>query len=143
MEISTSPDGVIVVNDAYNANPDSMAVALKALAELGRRRQGRTIAVLGEMKELGPESVTAHDEIGRLAVRLNIGHLIAVGAGARPIQLGAAHEGSWNGEAVFAADIEEAMEALHAVVQPGDIVLVKASRGVALEQVAQRLGAGT
>ncbi len=143
MEISTTPDGVIVVNDAYNANPDSMAGALKTLAELGRRHQGRTIAVLGEMKELGDESIRAHDDIGRLAVRLNIGQVIAVGEGARPIQLAAAHEGSWNGEAVFAADIDEAMAALDALVEPGDIVLVKASRGVALERVAQRLGAGS
>lgn len=141
MEITTTPAGVIVVNDAYNANPDSMAAALKSLAEMGRRHPGRTYAVLGEMKELGVDAVAAHDQIGRLAVRLNIGQVIAVGEGARPIQMGAAHEGSWNGEARFAADVPEAVAALNAVLEPGDIVLVKASRSVGLERVAQELGA--
>ena len=103
MEISTTPAGVTVVNDAYNANPDSMVAALKSLAEMGRRSPGRTFAVLGEMKELGPDTVAAHDEIGRLIVRLNIGTLVAVGEGARPIQMGAAQEGSWSGEAQYAA----------------------------------------
>lgn len=141
MEITTTPDGVIVVNDAYNANPDSMTGALKSLAEMGRRNPGRTFAVLGEMKELGDEAVTAHDEIGRLAVRLNIGQVIAVGEGARPIHMGAAHEGSWNGESAYVADIDEAVALLSDVLQPGDIVLVKASRSVGLERVAVALGA--
>lgn len=141
MEISTTPSGVIVVNDAYNANPDSMAGALKSLAEMGRRSDGRTFAVLGEMKELGDESVSAHDQIGRLAVRLNIGQVIAIGESARPIHMGAAHEGSWNGESAFAADIEEALAMLASQVRAGDIVLIKASRGVGLERLAQQLGA--
>lgn len=141
MEITTTPAGVIVVNDAYNANPDSMAGALKTLAQMGRRRGARTFAVLGEMKELGAESVAAHDEIGRLAVRLNITQVIAVTEGARPIQLGAAHEGSWNGESRFAPDVAEAVALLQDMLQPGDIVLIKASRGVALERVAEALGA--
>jgi len=141
MEISTTPDGIIVVNDAYNANPDSMAGALKSLAEMGRRNQGRTFAVLGEMKELGDESVAAHDQLGRLAVRLNVGQVIAVGEGARPIHMGAAHEGSWNGESAYVATIDEAVGLLADLLQPGDIVLIKASRSVGLERVAEALGA--
>ena len=141
MEISTTPDGIIVVNDAYNANPDSMAGALKSLAEMGRRNQGRTFAVLGEMKELGDESVSAHDQLGRLAVRLNVGQVIAVGEGARPIHMGAAHEGSWNGESAYVATIDEAVGLLADLLQPGDIVLIKASRSVGLERVAEALGA--
>ncbi len=141
MEVTTTDSGVVVVNDAYNANPDSMAAAMKALAEMGRRSGGRTFAVLGEMKELGPGATVAHDEIGRLAVRLNIGQVVAVGEGARAIHLGAAHEGSWNGESVAVPDAAAAVEFLHAELRPGDIVLVKASRGVALEEVATALGA--
>jgi len=141
MEISTTPDGIIVVNDAYNANPDSMAGALKSLAEMGRRNQGRTFAVLGEMKELGDESVSAHDQLGRLAVRLNVGQVIAVGEGARPIHMVAAHEGSCNGESAYVATIDEAVGLLADLLQPGDIVLIKASRSVGLERVAEALGA--
>lgn len=143
MEVTTTDAGVIIVNDAYNANPDSMAAALKSLAEMGRRSGGRTFAVLGEMKELGDESTTAHDEIGRLAVRLNISQLICVGDGARPIHLGAAHEGSWNGESVAVPDPAAAVAFLQDEVTAGDIVLVKASRSVGLEQVATDLGGTT
>ena len=139
MEITTTADGVTIVNDAYNANPSSMAAALKSLAEIGRAGSGRTWAVLGEMKELGPDSATEHDLIGRLAVRLNIGRLVAVGDGARPLHLGAAHEGSWDGESVWVADKDAAVALLRAQVVPGDVVLVKGSRSVGLESVAEAL----
>ena len=139
MEVSTTAGGVTLVNDSYNANPDSMAAALKSFAEMGRRSSGPTFAVLGEMKELGAESLTAHDEIGRLAVRLNINALVVVGEGARPIHLGAAHEGSWNGESVWVADIPAAVAELSSRLHPGDIVLVKASRSVGLEAVAEQV----
>ncbi len=137
MEVTTTPAGVTVVNDAYNANPESMRAALRSLAAM--RGSGRTIAVLGEMRELGADSIAEHDEIGRLAVRLDISKTIAVGQGARALYLGAAQEGSWNEEAVFVADVDAAIVLLRELVQPGDVVLVKASRSIGLEAVAQAL----
>ena len=142
MEVTETPDGVTIINDAYNANPESMRAALKALADMGRRGDGRTWAVLGEMLELGDESMTAHDSIGRLAVRLNISRLIAVGDGARPIHLGAGHEGSWDNESAWVPDVDTALATLREEVQTGDIVLVKASRAVGLERIAAQLGGG-
>jgi UDP-N-acetylmuramoyl-tripeptide--D-alanyl-D-alanine ligase len=139
MEVSTSPSGITVVNDAYNANPESVVAALKALAEMGRSRQSRCWAVLGEMRELGSESLAAHDSIGRLVVRLNVSKLVAVGEGARPIHLGASQEGSWSDESVWVPDASVAVALLEKEVAPGDVVLVKASRGVGLESVAQAL----
>ena len=81
MEVTERPDGVTVVNDAYNANPESMRAALRALVGDGRGGR-RTWAVLGEMLELGDESRAEHDAVGRLAVRLDVDRLVAVGAGA-------------------------------------------------------------
>ena len=137
MEVHERSDGVVVINDAYNANPESMAAGLRALASMGRGRT--TWAVLGEMRELGPTSAAEHDAIGRLCVRLNISRLIAVGSGARPIHMGAAHEGSWGRESMAVADVDEAIAVLREQVQPGDVVLVKASRAVGLERVASSL----
>lgn len=137
MEVATGASGVTVVNDAYNANPESMRAALRSLAAM--RGTGRTIAVLGEMRELGPDSIAEHDEVGRLAVRLDISKTIAVGQGARALYLGAAQEGSWNEEAVFVPDVAAAIELLRGLVRPGDVVLVKASRSIGLEAVAHAL----
>ena len=137
MELIHLRSGGIVLNDAYNANPESMAAGLRALAAMGRGR--RTWAVLGEMREIGPTSATEHDAIGRLCVRLNISRLIAVGPGARPIHMGAAHEGSWGEESVAVSSVDEAIEVLAREVRPGDVVLVKASRAIGLERVAEAL----
>ncbi len=137
MEVATTPDGVTVVNDAYNANPESMRAALRSLAAMAHG--GRTFAVLGEMRELGADSIAEHDAIGRLAVRLDISKTIAVGQGARALYLGAAQEGSWNDEAVWVPDAAAALALLREHVQPGDVVLVKASRSVGLESVAAAL----
>ena len=137
MEVSERPDGVTIVNDAYNANPESMRAALKALVAMGQGR--RTWAVLGEMREIGPTSVEEHDALGRLAVRLDVSRLVAVGEGARPIHLGASHEGSWGDESAWVPDVDSAIALLADEVQPGDIVLVKASRSIGLERVAAAL----
>jgi UDP-N-acetylmuramoyl-tripeptide--D-alanyl-D-alanine ligase len=141
MEVSERADGVTVINDAYNANPDSMRAALKALAAVGRGRGPgtRTVAVLGEMRELGEAALEEHDAVGRLAVRLDISRLVVVGEAARPIHLGASLEGSWADESVFVADNDEALAWLREHVQPGDVVLLKASRAAALETVAEAL----
>jgi len=143
MELFTRRDGVIVINDAYNASPDSTAAALKTLAQLGRDENRRTIAVLGEMAELGPFAQEEHDRIGRLAVRLDIRQLVVVGDGARHIHAAAGLEGSWDGESKFVPDIEAAYDVLRDEVRPGDILLVKSSKSAGLRFLGDRLaGAG-
>jgi UDP-N-acetylmuramoyl-tripeptide--D-alanyl-D-alanine ligase len=137
MEVHDRPDGITVVNDAYNANPESMRAALKALVAMAGDR--RTWAVLGEMRELGETSAPEHDSLGRLAVRLDVNRLVAVGEAARAVHLGAAHEGSWGDEAAWVPDIEAALDLLQAQLRPGDVVLVKASRAAGLERLANAL----
>lgn len=138
MEVTERPDGVTIVNDAYNANPESMRAALRALAAMGKGR--RTWAVLGKMAELGDEALAEHDAVGRLAVRLNVGKLVAVGGReASWLQLGAYNEGSWGEESVHVSDAQAAIDLLRSELRPGDVVLVKASRSVGLESVAQAL----
>ena len=141
MERHERADGVLVINDAYNANPDSMRAALKTLAVIARGRGpgARSVAVLGEMRELGESGREEHDAVGRLAVRLDISQLVVVGEPARPIHLGACLEGSWGEESVFVADNDEALAWLRQHLRPGDVVLVKASRAAALERVAEAL----
>lgn len=146
MEVTERPDGVTIVNDAYNANPESMRAALRALASMGKASQaqgGRTWAVLGKMAELGDEALAEHDAVGRLAVRLNVGKLVAVGGReASWLQLGAYNEGSWGEESVHVSDAQAAVDLLRSELRPGDVVLVKASRSVGLERVAQALLVG-
>ncbi|MFE5401075.1 UDP-N-acetylmuramoyl-tripeptide--D-alanyl-D-alanine ligase [Streptomyces sp. NPDC004596] len=138
MEVTERPDGVTIVNDAYNANPESMRAALRALAAMGKGR--RTWAVLGKMAELGDEALAEHDAVGRLAVRLNVSKLVAVGGiEASWLQLGAYNEGSWGEESVHVSDAQAAVDLLRSELRPGDVVLVKASRSVGLEGVAQAL----
>ncbi|MEX1653724.1 UDP-N-acetylmuramoyl-tripeptide--D-alanyl-D-alanine ligase [Streptomyces pseudovenezuelae] len=138
MEVTERPDGVTIVNDAYNANPESMRAALRALAAMGKGR--RTWAVLGKMAELGDEALAEHDAVGRLAVRLNVGKLVAVGGReASWLQLGAYNEGSWGEESVHVSDAQAAVDLLRSELRPGDVVLVKASRSVGLESVAEAL----
>src|SRR5690606_4273565 len=111
MHVIDRPDGVTVIDDSYNANPDSMRAALKALAVVAGRDR-RSVAVLGEMLELGGESRERHDEVGRLAVRLNIDLTVVVGAGAWAIFDGAQMEGSWGEEVVQVDDLEAAEKLL-------------------------------
>lgn len=137
MEVTELDNGITIINDAYNANPESMRAGLKALKAMSEGR--RSWAVLGEMRELGDEAAVAHDEIGRLIVRLDVNRLIAVGPGAKLIQMGASQEGSWGDEADHVETLEDAVEILRKEVQPGDVVFVKASRAIGLERVAQAL----
>ena len=137
MELLERPDGITVINDAFNANPDSMRAALKALAAIGRGRPtARTVAVLGEMLELGASSREEHDALGRLVVRLDIHQLVVVGEGAKPIHLGACLEGSWGGESVFVPDPDAALAWLRAHLAPGDVVLFKSSKAAQVRRVA-------
>jgi UDP-N-acetylmuramoyl-tripeptide--D-alanyl-D-alanine ligase len=143
MQVRESPDGVTVIDDAYNANPDSMRAALKALASVGRGRPGaRTVAVLGEMRELGAHAQAEHDAVGRLAVRLDIHQLLVVGEPARAMHLGALLEGSWGEESVFVADAAAAESWLADHLRPGDVVLFKASNAVRLSRLAETVAAG-
>ena len=141
MERTERPDGVTVINDAYNANPESMRAALRTVAELGRGR--RTWAVLGEMLELGDDTVHEHDAIGRVVVRLNISRLIVVGAGARAMHTGAVMEGSWGDESMWVATTDEAHRVLEEQLEPGDLVLFKSSNGAGLRFLGDRVALGT
>lgn len=134
MAVSELAEGITLVDDSYNANPDSMRAALKALAAIAAGR--RTVAVLGEMRELGEGSLLEHDAIGRLAVRLDVGRLLVVGTGARAMYTGALLEGSFGQEAAFADDVEEALDWWRRHRRPGDVVLVKSSNGAGLFRFA-------
>ncbi|HEY5319991.1 MAG TPA: UDP-N-acetylmuramoyl-tripeptide--D-alanyl-D-alanine ligase [Galbitalea sp.] len=139
MELLRPASGAIVINDAYNASPDSMAAALKTLAQIATP-PARSIAVLGEMAELGEYSQEEHDRIGRLAVRLNVKKLIVVGHGARHIHNAAGLEGSWDGESVLVDTPEQAYDLLREDLGAGDIVLVKSSKSANLRFLGDRLG---
>ena len=141
MEVRRSPAGVIVVNDAYNANPESVRAALEAVAHMARGR--RSFAVLGQMAELGDESRASHEEIGALAAGTGVTGLIVVGKEAEPILDGAlARNGAgteWRGEAISVPDGPAAVAALRGRLADGDVVLVKASHAAGLERVAAQL----
>ncbi|ALE91777.1 UDP-N-acetylmuramoyl-tripeptide--D-alanyl-D-alanine ligase [Arthrobacter alpinus] len=139
MERTERADGVTVINDAYNANPESMRAALRTLAELGAGGTRRTWAVLGEMRELGETSILEHDAVGRVAVRLNISRLVVVGTPARAMHVGAVMEGSWGDESVFVLDTEAAFELLERELAPGDVVLLKSSRDAGLRLLGDRI----
>jgi UDP-N-acetylmuramoyl-tripeptide--D-alanyl-D-alanine ligase len=125
--------GATVVNDCYNANPLSMRAALDDLAM--QDTTGRRVAVLGDMLELGPAEREHHAEIGAYAAAAGVQLLIAVGPRSEAMLE------RYDGEAHAVADAAAAAELARALVEPGDVVLVKASRGVGLEVVAQALAA--
>ena len=139
MQVMGGRDDVTVINDAYNASPDSVAAALKTLAQV-KRPEGRTIAVLGEMSELGEFSGEEHDRIGLLAVRLGVSQLVVVGEGARRLHITAINEGSWDGESAYVETADEAFDLVTASVRPGDTVLVKSSNSAGLRHLGDRLG---
>ncbi|MGY1719799.1 UDP-N-acetylmuramoyl-tripeptide--D-alanyl-D-alanine ligase [Blastococcus sp. SYSU DS0552] len=140
MEVDRRADGVTVVNDAYNANPESMRAALAALTGLpGERR----IAVLGGMAELGPDTAAEHERLGRDAAAAGVDLVVAVGADAVGIAEGAAAAGRRAGEeSVHVPDRGAALAWLTEVLRPGDVVLVKASRSYGLELLAADLLGG-
>jgi UDP-N-acetylmuramoyl-tripeptide--D-alanyl-D-alanine ligase len=136
MDVTRTPEGITVVNDAHNASPTSMAAALRSFRHLaaGKRR----FAVLGEMLELGEHASVEHERIGRLAVESGVDVVIAVGAGAQPIADGA-RAGAGGAQVVEVDDADGALVAVSGQARPGDAVLVKASRAVGLERVAEAL----
>jgi UDP-N-acetylmuramoyl-tripeptide--D-alanyl-D-alanine ligase len=137
MQVTDGASGIRVINDAYNANPSSMAAALKAARWIAR--EGRCIAVLGEMAELGAIADVEHERVGELVARLGIEHLVVVGDGARLIAVGAAREGVESERVTRCATVEEAVEAVRALARAGDVVLVKGSRVAGLERVVEAI----
>ena len=137
MEVLRTDGGIVVINDAYNSSPTSAAAAVRSLARLDV--PGRRIAVLGEMLELGEQSAAEHVAIGALAAAEGIDVLIAVGAEADHLATGAR---GGRVSVVTVADPESASELVSNEVRPGDAVLVKASRAVGLEWVADELARG-
>ena len=131
-------NGVRVLDDAYNANADSTIAALETLCDLPL--QGRRVAVLGDMNELGAHSEAAHAEVGRRAAELGIGQLFAVGKMA-PVTAKAARDAGLNRVIEF-ADVEAAMKAVKQFLKSGDVVLLKASRTSRLERIAETLKSG-
>ncbi|CUU59448.1 UDP-N-acetylmuramoyl-tripeptide--D-alanyl-D-alanine ligase [Parafrankia irregularis] len=140
MEVTTTPGGVVVLNDAYNANPESMRAALAALLDI--RGDGRAWAVLGPMGELGAGAAEAHRDLGRLVASLGVPRLVAVGPGALGVHEAAREDVGWAGESTWVPGVDEAVAFLGGQVRPGDVVLVKASRSFGLEAVAAGLAAG-
>jgi UDP-N-acetylmuramoyl-tripeptide--D-alanyl-D-alanine ligase len=139
MALHERADGLVVVNDSYNANPASMNAALDALAAIGERGGRRTVAVLGEMLELGETSAEQHAEVGVHAAELGVDVLVTVGAAAEAIAAGARRAPGGVGESVPTAGREQAANWLRHNVRARDVVLVKASRGAALEHLADAL----
>jgi len=142
MAVTERADGVTVLDDSYNANPESVRAALKALVSMTKPHGRRGVAVLGEMLELGEGSRQEHADLGELAVRLDVGLLVTVGDPGTPIgrlHAAAVLEGSWGGEAVHVDDVDGALAFLRDELRPGDVVLVKASRGIGLERIADAL----
>ncbi|MDF2992882.1 MAG: murF [Microbacterium sp.] len=132
-------DRVRIINDAYNASPDSMAAALRTLAQITGPGE-RTVAVLGAMSELGEYADEEHDRVGLLAVRLRIQRIVVIGPEARRMYLEAIAQGSWDGEAVFFADADAAYDYLSTELRDGDRVLVKSSNSAGLRFLGDRLG---
>ncbi len=137
MEVTERPDGVTVINDAYNANPEAMRAALSTLQIIARGR--RAFAVLGYMTDLGPEEVPAHEQLGRDAASAGLAGLIVVGDAAAPILAGAKTHPTWRGELLGVSDTSAAIQAMRDRLRPGDAVLVKASRVAAIEGIALAL----
>lgn len=130
---------VRIINDAYNASPDSMSAALRTLAQITAPGE-RKVAVLGAMSELGEYAGDEHDRVGLQAVRLRIERIVVVGRDARRLYLAAIGEGSWDGEAVFFETADEAYDYLMTELRDGDRVLVKSSNVAGLRHLGDRLG---
>lgn len=133
MEMINKPEEITIINDAYNANPVSMRSALMALGDISHEK--RAIAVLGDMGELGPVSEEAHQEVGKLAVDYGTDILITVGRKSRKTAQAAREKGLPRGSVFTADGVDRAAEILRAIIEPGDVVLIKGSRFLGLERL--------
>ena len=129
--------GIKIINDSYNASPASTGAALQTLADLAGGR--RKIAVLGNMLELGPQALAGHRGVGETAARLQVDYLVTVGDLAEAIHTGAVAAGLRPEKAVHCGDNGQAIKVLEKLLEPGDTVLVKGSRGMKMEQIVRRL----
>jgi UDP-N-acetylmuramoyl-tripeptide--D-alanyl-D-alanine ligase len=137
METFETSEGVRVLNDAYNANPESVSAALKTARRMAGER--RLIAVLGPMAELGPITLAEHERVGELAARIRVDRLITVGVDAEAIAVAGIREGVEPDQVASYVELEGALEDVRAHARPGDLVLVKASRVAGLERLAEAL----
>jgi UDP-N-acetylmuramoyl-tripeptide--D-alanyl-D-alanine ligase len=137
MERTERPDGVTIINDAFNANPESMRAALRTLADLGQGR--RTWAVLGAMLELGEESIREHTAVGTQVARLNISRLLVVGHEAREVIASAVAGGRREDHCWFVETTEEAHAILQKELSPGDLVLFKSSKQAGLRHLGDQV----
>ena len=129
--------GVRIINDCYNANPASMKAAVQLLAQSGTGR--KTVAVVGDMLELGPGAIRMHEEVGAFIAQQRVSHLIACGELGRSLAEGARRAGMDRTAILELPDAAAAAAAVKAMVSSGDVVLVKASRGMKMEQVVSAL----
>ena len=135
MQVFESASGITVINDAYNANPVSMRAAIETLSDM--QTSGQRVAVLGDMAELGSLTEVAHFRIGEQVARLPIDVLVTVGPRAERIAQGARAEGMPSAQVRACAEAPEAVEVLDDLLTTGDVVLVKASRVMGLEAIAE------
>jgi UDP-N-acetylmuramoyl-tripeptide--D-alanyl-D-alanine ligase len=140
LEVTERPDGITVVNDAFNANPDSVAAALRTLASMGGGVR-RTVAVIGEMAELGGITRQAHEQAGQLAADLGVSVLVAVGGADAAALARAARGRDGQMDVTVAPDPGAALAALRGLLRPGDIMLAKASHAMNLEALAVTVAA--
>jgi UDP-N-acetylmuramoyl-tripeptide--D-alanyl-D-alanine ligase len=138
MAVQHRPDGLLVIDDAYNANPESMLAALEALVGLAAARKGASWAVLGEMRELGDDSPERHRATGRAAASLGVDHLVVVGDVAAEIAKGAKSVKGWSGDCAAVAAAPDVFGVLDRA-KPADSILVKASNAVGLWRVAEQI----
>jgi UDP-N-acetylmuramoyl-tripeptide--D-alanyl-D-alanine ligase len=131
---------VVIIDDAYNASPQSMQAAFDVLAQVGGRR--RRVLALGEMRELGPREADFHRQVGHEAAAMEPAYLLVVGPNARWYLDGAAEAGLPASTMALAETVEDAIPLLRQTLRPGDVVLIKGSRAVEMEHLVQALTRG-
>jgi UDP-N-acetylmuramoyl-tripeptide--D-alanyl-D-alanine ligase len=137
MQVLSLPGYISVINDTYNANPGSMAAALETLMQV--KQQGRALAVLGDMLEMGEESASLHSQVGRIAAEQGVDYLLAMGKQASHLLAGAADAGMARDQLTEAGSHEEIAGRVRSLMAAGDWVLVKGSRGMRMEKVVEAL----
>jgi UDP-N-acetylmuramoyl-tripeptide--D-alanyl-D-alanine ligase len=145
MALARTDSGILVIDDSYNANPSSTELGLASLVKLSRVSNGRSLAVLGDMLELGDESAHEHARIGELAVRLGVDVLVGCGrqmafATSRAARLSAGRLAPHPTRVVHVVDCQHAVPIVKSLARAGDVMLVKGSRGMAMERVVAQLG---
>ena len=136
MQVEVSSKNITVINDSYNSNPESMKSALKTLKHIGEDKN--TFVIMGEMLELGEKSKEYHEDIAKLIHQLGIKNCLIVGQGARPVFNYLQNQG-FNGNVIFTENLDETLLNAKKMINPNDVVLVKASRSIGLERVANAI----